>query len=291
MICIEGSWNYIATCEAECGRVTPSATELVVGGGLAERGEMPWHAGIYTKTTKPYMQICGGSLVSTTVVISAAHCFWADDRETGQLPASQFAVALGKLYRAWNDPADIGAQKFDVKDIKLPTHFRGNAENFQEDIALVTLSAEVELQTHIRPVCLSFDPDFNQRQLQHQNLGTVAGWGLTSEDGDASPILKVVKLPYVDTVKCLEQIPGNFVQYITSDKICAGYDNGTALCSGDNGGGLVFPALDHTGVTRYYLRGIVSTAPKDQVACNAFTLTTFTEVLKHDFFIKEGTFT
>ncbi|KAJ0169974.1 hypothetical protein K1T71_014580 [Dendrolimus kikuchii] len=231
MRCIEGSWNYVATCEAECGRITPRATKLVIGGKLAKRGEMPWHAGIYTKTTNPYRQICGGTLVSTTVVISAAHCFWVDDGETGQLPASQFAVALGKLYRPWNDPADIGSQKFDVKDIKLPIKFRGNAANFQEDIALVTLSVEVELQTHIRPVCLSFDPYFNQRQLQHQNLGKVAGWGLTSEDGDASPILKVVDLPYVDAIKCQEQIPGNFLEYITSDKICAGYANVITVCA------------------------------------------------------------
>ncbi|KAJ0169977.1 hypothetical protein K1T71_014583 [Dendrolimus kikuchii] len=64
----------------------------------------------------------------------------------------------------------------------------------------------------------------------------------------------------------------------------------TALCNGDSGGGLVFPATEHTGITRYYLRGIVSTAPKNQAACNAFTITTFTEILKHEFFIREGTF-
>ncbi|KAJ0169885.1 hypothetical protein K1T71_014491 [Dendrolimus kikuchii] len=290
MTCIDGSWSYMAICEAECGRVTPVATQLVIGGKLAKRGELPWHAGIYTKTTRPYMQICGGSLVSTTVVISAAHCFWLEeDGQAGALTADLFAVALGKIYRPWNDPVDSGAQKFDVKELKLPTKFRGNQANFQEDIALVTLSAEVELQTYIRPVCLSFEPYFNQRQLKDGNLGKVAGWGLTSEDGGASPILKVVELPYVDTVQCQEQIPGNFIEYITSDKICAGYNNGTALCKGDSGGGLVFPALEHTGVTRYYLRGIVSTAPKDQVACNAFTLTTFTEIMKHEFFIRQGT--
>lgn len=63
---------------------------------------------------------------------------------------------------------------------------------------------------------------------------------------------------------------------------------GSALCKGDSGGGLVFPAVEHTGTIRYYLRGIVSTAPKDQVACNAFALTTFTELIKHEFFIRQG---
>lgn len=42
----------------------------VTGGRKAYKGEMQWHAGIYTKNTSPYMQICGGSLVSSNVVIS-----------------------------------------------------------------------------------------------------------------------------------------------------------------------------------------------------------------------------
>lgn len=55
---------------SECGRVTPDGVDLIIDGRPAKRGELPWHAGIYRKTTKPYMQICGGSLVTNKVVIS-----------------------------------------------------------------------------------------------------------------------------------------------------------------------------------------------------------------------------
>lgn len=61
---------------------------------------------------------------------------------------------------------------------------------------------------------------------------------------------------------------------------------GTSLCKGDSGGGLVFPEFDR-GTERYYLRGIVSTAPNNDDLCNAFTLTTFTQITKHEHFITE----
>lgn len=63
---------------------------------------------------------------------------------------------------------------------------------------------------------------------------------------------------------------------------------GTALCKGDSGGGLVFPEIED-GFYRYYLRGIVSTAPKNDHVCNANVYTTFTEIVRHAYFIKSNT--
>lgn len=47
-------------------------------------------------------------------LFTAAHCFWSDVDK--QLPASLFAVAAGKLYRPWNSPKDVDAQKSDVSN-------------------------------------------------------------------------------------------------------------------------------------------------------------------------------
>ncbi|KOB71758.1 Hemolymph protein 14, partial [Operophtera brumata] len=110
MRCLGGYWDYTAKCLPDCGRVTPDGMGLAVGGERVRRGVLPWHAGIYTKTVQrnttlyEYQQVCGGTLISSKVVISAAHCFWTALEK--QLPASQFAVAVGKLYRPWGDPVD-----------------------------------------------------------------------------------------------------------------------------------------------------------------------------------------
>ncbi|CAK1556053.1 unnamed protein product [Leptosia nina] len=284
MRCIEGSWDTIAICQPECGRVTPEGVELVIGGLPAKRGELPWHTGIYSKRFTPFKQICGGSLVSNTVVISAAHCFWED--LTKKQSPEKYAVAIGKLYRPWNDKMDKDSQKSDIKSIEIPTRFQGSAANFQEDIALLILTTAIEYKTYVRPVCLSFDYNFDKRQLSPGKLGKIAGWGLTGVNGNPSPTLQVVRLPYVDLNRCIAESPAGFREFISSDKFCAGYTNGTTLCKGDSGGGLAFPDWE-MGVERYYLRGIVSTAPNNEDLCNAHTYVTFTQIIKHEHFIKE----
>ncbi|KAI8426936.1 hypothetical protein MSG28_014606 [Choristoneura fumiferana] len=61
---------------------------------------------------------------------------------------------------------------------------------------------------------------------------------------------------------------------------------GATVCKGDSGGGLVFPNEDR-GTRRYFLRGVVSTAPtKSGQKCNDNTFTTFTHILPHATFIK-----
>ncbi|PZC71575.1 hypothetical protein B5X24_HaOG212966 [Helicoverpa armigera] len=134
-------------------------------------------------------------------------------------------------------------------------------------------------------VCLDFDYKFDEEQLKAGSLGKVAGWGYTSAAGQPSPFLKVAELPIVSLNRCFNETPHDFTSFITTDKICAGYTNGTAVCKGDSGGGLAFPEM--TGhVTRYYLRGLVSTAPSDDLNCNTQTITAFTHLLRHQSFIQ-----
>ncbi|XP_037299095.1 clotting factor C [Manduca sexta] len=242
----------------------------------------PWHAGLYTKTTNPYKQICGGTVVSKRAIISAAHCFTLDRHIP---PASQYAVAAGKVYRPWNDPHDTTAQKSDVREIKIPPRYQGSAANFQDDIAVVILTKEFVIQLFVTPACVNFNPDLEEAQLREGELGKVVGWGLTGENSPASQVLQGAILPVVSIAKCIEQSPAGFRSSITGDKICAGYDNGTAVCRGDSGGGLVFHAKWQL-LQPAFLRGVVSTSPTSENMCNIHTWATFTDVHKHERFLK-----
>ncbi|XP_026749327.2 modular serine protease-like [Galleria mellonella] len=286
MTCSAGGWSDYPICSPECGRVTPQGDTLIINGQKAKKGELPWHAGIYKKTTTPYMQICGGSIVRPDVILSAAHCFWDDD--TGKQPARNYAVGVGKLYRAWNDKGDKNPQKADVKSIEIPETFQGITSSYAQDIAVVKLSLSFTYEPHIAPVCLDFDESFDNREITRKGAkGKVAGWGLIAEDGNPSPTLQVVELPIIPYGDCNVLAPEDFRRYLTYDKICAGYiDKGTAVCHGDSGGGLVLPALERS-IERYYLRGVVSTSPRSEDhSCNSRTLSTFTRILSHASFIK-----
>lgn len=59
----------------------------------------------------------------------------------------------------------------------------------------------------------------------------VAGWGLTTVNGEASPALKVADVPFINVETCISTIPISFREYITGDKFCAGYTNGMKTLS------------------------------------------------------------
>ncbi|XP_073964059.1 transmembrane protease serine 12-like isoform X1 [Choristoneura fumiferana] len=267
MHCVEGTWDYIAVCQTDCGTSTPRGEPLIYNGERTPRGELPWHAGIYDKTYRPYMQFCGGSLISTKVLVSAAHCFWREGQ--GQQEPASYSVALGKIYRLWDDAMVRGAHKSDVEEIKIPDTYSGEERYFQDDIALVFMSTPVVYTTYIRPVCVDFGAEFDKEQLRSTNKGTITGWGRTSEDGVASQVLQTAEMPYVDKEKCIADVAADFKLFITVDKLCAGNMNGTGagVCTGDSGGGLVFPSAER-GTRRYYLRGVASAAPRNEHACN-----------------------
>ena len=57
--------------------------------------EVPWHVGIYENDT----QICGGTIISERVVISAAHCFSQSIDQMHIIDYKTFKVAAGKIIR------------------------------------------------------------------------------------------------------------------------------------------------------------------------------------------------
>ncbi|GBP75790.1 hypothetical protein EVAR_65422_1 [Eumeta japonica] len=76
MKCVDGNWNYTPACLPECGikfserriRREIPVQPIASGGWRARIRELPWHVGIYNKLYKPYMQICGGSIISAELV-------------------------------------------------------------------------------------------------------------------------------------------------------------------------------------------------------------------------------
>ncbi|GLG98224.1 CLIP domain-containing serine protease B15 [Gryllus bimaculatus] len=279
----ESGWTApFPRCSPECGERNPRRLPRIAGGSDAQHGEFPWHVGVYRSVSGSDFNICGGTIISERIVVTAAHCFWNVEDEK-PYSVNDFRVAAGKYYSKWNhkDERD-DAQKRDIERVVIHNGF-GNKNNWANDIALIELKNPFEMKIAVRPICVDNDNEY-ERFFSPGKTGTVLGWGIT-ETMRHSEKLRMATLKYVSREDCENEVPQSFVPFLTRDKFCAGYGNGTTLCPADDGGGF-FTQFARDG--KWYLLGIASmgVGPEGEtVACDVNKHVTFTRIADHLHFL------
>ncbi|XP_046385994.1 uncharacterized protein LOC124155875 isoform X2 [Ischnura elegans] len=262
-----------------CGRIDVQPTPLITYGQRTSRGQWPWHAAIYQSKGTDLSYICGGSLIGKRTVLTAAHCVSRRYIDRPVDPET-LVVYLGKYHlKLWSEG---GVQDKQVADIHV--HPEYNSTDFRADIAVLILSSPVEFSVYVKPVCLwdKSKPELNEVEGKE---GVVVGWGY-DETGTVTEDLMMAKMPVVSQQTCIWSYP-QFFSHFTSDRTyCAGFRNGTSVCNGDSGGGMVFPKStgigQHGAVVTWALRGIVSlsTSQANKRICNTEHYVVFTDVVK-----------
>ncbi|XP_066990919.2 modular serine protease isoform X2 [Anabrus simplex] len=284
-----GKWSReISSCIPVCGVRNPEGVPFVSNGVKTKFGEFPWHVGVYRLNDgkDEWEQICGGTLISSRVVISAAHCFY--DEDTDQVfDKNLYKIVAGKYFRDW-EKKNKYLQEGKIENIIVHEMYKGKTLNYESDIAVINLQVEIVFNLAVRPVCLDREKLYMNYQLSAGNVGAVVGWGV-NENMEPSEELITAYLPYVDYQVCYRTVPESFRQFLRKDKFCAGHLNGTSVCPGDSGGGLAFPQESELG-TRWYLQGIVSVGvpPKGANKCFDRQYSAFTRVADYYNFISEN---
>lgn len=274
--CSNGSWNKGAPkCVQECGGTNAPSTPLIVNGSKTQLHEFPWHIAIFRRSKGNFQNICGGSLITPKLVLSAAHCVNAEGKP---LPTDIFKVGAGKHYLNYEDDRDKGSAQYrDVFTILVPSTYNGLTKGYLGDIAVLVVTEGFILAFNVRPICLGK----RNEVPQDGQMGKVVGWGYITEGSNRSEVLKNIDLPFVNYTTCYSLLPEDFRRaYLEkNDKMCAGYFNESrGVCSGDSGGGLVFRNREG----KFYLGGIVSiTSGIVPGVCNANTFALFTKIADH----------
>lgn len=187
----------------------------IVGGKVVEGGSLRFAVAI----TSPFgAQYCGGSLISDTHVLTAAHCNVSRGDQ----------VVINRT--------DLRSDAGEVISVAgVNRHPRYNGQNTDaapnNDIAIVTLSRAASQGTSIRPV-------------KHDTLtkpgesATVVGWGLTKENGNSSDVLRAVRVPFFSNADANR--PGSYNGQVNRNMLAAG-STGKDSCQGDSGGPLFMP--------------------------------------------------
>ncbi len=215
------------------GRSTPE----IVGGTEAAPGAWPWMAALVSSSEPSAYrgQYCGGSLIASRWVLTAAHCVQGMD-------AGAIEVVLGR-----HRLSESGGERIPVAAIFVHPDY--NEITLDSDLALLQLGQS----SSYPPIPLMSSE--NATLAAPGVLATVIGWGDTRENGQVgtySDPLMQVSVPIVSNQACNVVYPGQ----ITDNMMCAGYpEGGKDSCQGDSGGPLMVPGPEGQG---WVQAGIVS---------------------------------
>ncbi|KAJ8955193.1 hypothetical protein NQ318_009089, partial [Aromia moschata] len=279
--CQKGEWDSPGPqCNSICGqKVSDDVIPLLFGAKETKVIEYPWVAAVY-KTIKQetYENVCGGSIISHKIVVTAAHC--VTNAYGDPLSAETFEVGVGKLYNKYLDPRDPKPQYLKVSNVLPHENYRAASRNFMADIALLVTRETLIFNHFVHPVCFT---GIKQITLKTGNVGVVTGWGVT-ENNRPSDELRQLEIPYKHRHVCAKELPAEWQdKYNLIDKLCAGlYNQNKSVCRGDSGGGLFYKNSEDG---RYYVHGIVSLGVGKMGKCDHLQNTLYTDVSFHYDFI------
>jgi len=208
--------------------------EHIVGGGVAVPGSWPWQ--IILKRNGNFL--CGGSIIAPGWVLTAGHCVSGQQNN-----AHQFTVGAG--IHNYNCANATCMTQVNVQRIILHNQYNGNTVDY--DHALLHLSTDLNYGNMIQPICL---PNSDAGVIVATNTAWTTGWGTTASNGNTSPTLRQVQVPFVTTATCNQQYGAGS---ITARMLCAGRA-GKDACQGDSGGPFVRQGTNG----RWYLYGVTS---------------------------------
>ncbi|XP_050787817.1 trypsin-like [Gopherus flavomarginatus] len=177
-----------------------NSLQRIIGGYIVAPHSSKYLVSLKRKTG---FHFCGGSLVSRSWVLTAAHC---------KTEINQMMIVAGEYSLSTFEGTE---QIFRPSRMVVHPNYSSTSKN--ADIMLIKQGAVV----------------------REGRFCQVSGWGYTTPTGGAtSDTPRTVRLPIISSGKC--NSTASYAGYITKNMICAGFNTGGKdACQGDSGGPLV----------------------------------------------------
>ncbi|WP_079131749.1 S1 family peptidase [Streptomyces nanshensis] len=203
----------------------------VVGGRSVDAAEHPWVVALTSRDRfgdARSGQFCGGALVGTRTVITAAHCLTREVLGVDHGEVDDLHVISGR-----NDLDSRTGHEVEVREKWInPGYDSGTNAG---DIAVLTLDKSLPQSSTI-PMAADGDPGYDRGATAQ-----VYGWGDSSGNGDYAASLRAADVNMLADPDCARAYPSDAEGAFDKDSmVCAGVEQGGRdACQGDSGGPLV----------------------------------------------------
>lgn len=196
-----------------CLTLAMDVSGRIIGGQFASMGQFPHQVSLQLNGRHH----CGGSLISNTMIVTAAHC------TVGQNPGQMRAVV------GTNDLSAGNGQSFGIAQLIIHPQYNPQSQDF--DMSLIRLSSPVTLGGPVQTIEL-VDSDTN---FAADTMATISGFGAINQNLQLPNRLMFAQVQLWSRDFCNAQnIPG-----LTDRMVCAGHPSGqVSACQGDSGGPL-----------------------------------------------------
>ncbi|KAF7281460.1 hypothetical protein GWI33_004749 [Rhynchophorus ferrugineus] len=191
----------------------------IVGRFDADTRQLPYQVSLqYFK-----QHFCSGSLITTSLVLSAAHCF----SSRSNFNPSGYSAKVGS-----NSTKGSDGTRVDICFIKV--HENHNIHTNDNDISIIKLCTNLTLSSTVQTIALA-----HRKMYVAGSMAIVSGWGCEVENGNESDKLNSALVPITTEQYCQKTYAS--LNQITDNMICAGFEEGEKdSCQGDSGGPLVY---------------------------------------------------
>ena len=225
----------------------------IIGGVEADISDVPWQVGLLYNSrsnSNNADQFCGGSLIHSQWVLTAAHCVVDGDTNI-VMRAGDLVVLPGVDFLTSSRTGRVSVSRIYV-------HPGYSAYGYEDDLALLKLSRSVRLQPgSIEIISLPFQKSASAWPAA-DTVALISGWGsISSNPGAPSYPAELMRANISVSTNPTDELCGDYptYEYNNVSMLCAGdipnYLKDT--CWGDSGGPL---AIDDG--SRYVLAGVTS---------------------------------